>query len=152
MLIASRVLADDEMERLWFTPLKEIRSNDKYYLIQFKGRMLIVAFWAMWNQPSRSVLLDLERVKTAVKRKDIRIDILSINIDSDIKQVLRLIDGLRLTFPTFLISREDFRLLGKGTIPFVILFNKDGDIIWSSTGYKENLLKYLLDQIDIEGG
>ncbi|MBN1232249.1 MAG: TlpA family protein disulfide reductase [Candidatus Coatesbacteria bacterium] len=146
-----RLYADD-IENVWFTPLKEIRSNDLFFLAQLRGRLIILVFSASWNEPSKPLLLDLDRISKLCKRKKQRIAIISVVMEKDSRQMLLWVEQNRIEYPSYLIKEKDFEALGQKAVPAVFLFNKDGELIWRTAGYRNSFFRDITNEIEQEFG
>lgn len=97
---------------------------------------LLVNFWALWCEPCKvemRVLKDLYK-----KYKDEGFTILGINQDSpkSVSKVRSYISSQRINFPVALDPNSQYlqRLNGR-SIPYSLLFNRAGEIVYKSVGY-----------------
>tara|TARA_R110002073_G_scaffold145532_1_gene297630 strand:+ start:1438 stop:2520 length:1083 start_codon:yes stop_codon:yes gene_type:complete len=118
----------------------EIISN-----LQFKGKHLLLEFWASWCLPCRETNPELKKVYNEFK--DRKFEILGISIDNNIKNWktaikkdnldwIQVIDSLE-------VSKEKFMLNG---VPYNILLDENGKILKRNLNPKE-LSKLLSKQL-----
>ena len=99
-------------------------------LSQWRGRLLVVNFWATWCPPCVEEMPDLQRVRDAYR--DRGVEVLGIGIDSAAR-VASFRDQHRLTLPLLVagVGGSDLnRALGNtgGALPFTVLMDRDGRI------------------------
>jgi peroxiredoxin len=106
--------------------LKSI-SGKNLKLSEFRGRVILVNFWATWCKPCKEELPYFNRLYT--KYRDLGLEILGINIDKDSLQASGMSQALNLTFPILLdppgqvSSRYKIR-----SMPTTFVIGKDGTI------------------------
>lgn len=129
--------------------LKNVQGKNTS-LSDFKGRFVLLDFWASWYKPSRNNNKNMVKVYQAYKNKDL--EIVSVSLDTNQKLWLDAIEKDGLTW-NHLIDTDgwhgkvvtQFEVKG---IPFNILLDKQGKIIAINTRGDELLdrLEYLLNQ------
>jgi len=145
------VFADTKVkniDNIWFSFLVELRKQKEFYLIQLRGHKILVLLWNPQNAISQTVLLDIQRVYSAIKRSKKTIYILSITSYQKRKKALQIINKLCISYPCFLIKDKDMELLRIRFTPTILLFNSTGYCVWNSTGSKKNLFQQILKKID----
>jgi len=109
---------------------KDVADKD-VSLASFKGKLVLVEFWASWCSPCRAENPNL--VKQYNTYKDKGFEILSVSLDSDKKSWLAAIekDGLPWTHVSDLKgwNNEVGRLYGVRAVPASFLVGKDGKIV-----------------------
>ena len=110
-------------------------------LLKPNGKPLLINFWATWCGPCREEFPDL--VKIGMDNKD-KIDLITISLDevSEIKgDVPEFLAQMRSESPAYLLKTPDqdaaIELVSKdwqGGLPFTILFNAEGETIYSKQG------------------
>ena len=110
---------------------KQIELSELYN----KGPLL-VSFWALWCEPCK---VEMRVLKDVYKKyKDRGFTILSINQDSpkSVSKVRAYISSQRINFPVALDPNSQFlQKLNGQSIPYSLLFNKEGEIVYKSVGY-----------------
>jgi thiol-disulfide isomerase/thioredoxin len=97
---------------------------------------LLVNFWALWCEPCK---VEMRVLKNLYKKyKDEGFTILGINQDSpkSVSKVRSYISSQRINFPVALDPNSQYlqRLNGR-SIPYSLLFNRAGEIVYKSVGY-----------------
>ena len=110
-------------------------------LLKPNGRPLLINFWATWCGPCREEFPDLVKIGTDYKDK---IDLITVSLDelSEINgAVPEFLAEMRSESPAYLLKTPDadaaINLVSKdwqGGLPFTILFNAQGETIYSKQG------------------
>jgi len=112
-----------------------------------KGNFLIINFWATWCAPCRKEMPLLNNYH--LTKNENHPDVLGIAIDES-DQVQSFVAELGIDFPILVGQSEAYNLmesLGNSilTLPYTILVNKDGMIVWSkNTEIKAEDLEQIL--------
>lgn len=103
----------------------------------YRGRTLIINFWATWCEPCRSEMPSLERLSRMADAR--RVAVLGVSVDSDLNLAREFILQNRLTFPNF--SDPEMRaartLLGIQVFPATFLVLPDGRLAARVTGARD---------------
>lgn len=105
-------------------------------LAQWRGRLLVVNFWATWCVPCIEEMPDLQRVRDEYVARDV--EVLGIGIDSAAK-IRDFRDKMRITFPLLVAGAggsELSRQLGNtaGALPYTVLVTRDGALVQRRLG------------------
>ncbi|HEY5885564.1 MAG TPA: redoxin family protein [Pyrinomonadaceae bacterium] len=110
-------------------------------LLKPNGRPLLINFWATWCEPCREEFPDL--VKIGADHKD-KIDLITVSLDelSEINgDVPEFLAQMKFESAAYLLKTPDesaaIELVSKdwqGALPFTILFNAQGETIYSKQG------------------
>lgn len=115
--------------------LKGINSEPNKF-IDFKGKPLIINFWASWCGPCRAEMGSLERLGQRYSGKDF--NLIGISIDDDGDAAAAFVEKLKISFKNFLDSHVFLEnMLGANTIPMTILVDPDGRILMKVRGFRE---------------
>lgn len=119
------------------------------------GKPLLVNFWATWCDPCREEFPDLVKIENDYRGK---LDVITVSLDevSDINtEVPKFLSGMKAETVNYLLASEDeSALIGSitkewsGGLPFTILFNEKGEIIYFKQGkFKTDILKSEIDKL-----
>jgi len=121
---------------------KEVSFSD------YKGKVVLVNFWATWCPPCLAEMPDLNKLYTDYKGKGLQI--LGLTISSRAKDIPKKVKQSGVTYPILLDAEPvAAKFGGFGAIPQTFIIDKKGKIVHSITGarsYKafEKLIKPLL--------
>lgn len=94
-------------------------------------RPLLVSLWAVWCQPCRRELPELQRTF----HSDAGVDVLAINVGDDPRRIIQYLTEMSLDLPVAIDHVGDLlTALDVGTVPATVLFDTDGTIMWSHLG------------------
>lgn len=100
-----------------------------------EDQVTIVSFWATWCKPCQNeleALLDLEDEWSG------RVRVVAVPIDDSraVAKVKSLVRGKRWPYEVVLDQNRDFyKALNLTAIPYVMVVNPEGKIVWSHSGY-----------------
>jgi thiol-disulfide isomerase/thioredoxin len=117
-------------------------------LLKPNGKPLLINFWATWCGPCREEFPDLVKIGTDYKDK---IDLITVSLDEPAEingDVPEFLAQMRSESPAYLLKTQDqdaaINLVSKdwqGALPFTILFNAQGETIYSKQGkFKTDVL------------
>jgi cytochrome c biogenesis protein CcmG/thiol:disulfide interchange protein DsbE len=94
-------------------------------------RPVLVSLWAVWCQPCRRELPELQRIHDS----GAAVDVLAVNVGDDPERITSYLDEMDLALPVVVDPVGDLlTALDIGTVPATILFGADGSILWSHLG------------------
>ncbi len=95
------------------------------------GRPLLVSLWAVWCQPCRRELPELQKIADA----DQGVDVLAVNVGDDPQRITAYMDEMQLDLPVAIDPVGNLlTALDVSTVPATVLFGSDGAIVWSHLG------------------
>jgi peroxiredoxin len=123
--------------------LKDVDSGEKVRLMDLRGKVVLLDFWATWCGPCRRELPTVEKLHRELKDKGLVV--LTINDESPAK-ARSFVHGKKYTFPVLDDSkREVHARYHVHAIPTLVVFDKKGKMVSYSTGTKgEESLRRLL--------
>jgi peroxiredoxin len=108
----------------------------KIQLKEFRGKLVLLNFFATWCGPCREEMPGMERLFRA--HHDKGFVVLAVNLQESAKTVRPFVQQLKLSFPTVLdgegsVSRE----YGVRALPVSFLIGRDGNILWRAIGGRD---------------
>ncbi|MBT3054365.1 MAG: TlpA family protein disulfide reductase [Candidatus Thiodiazotropha sp. (ex Codakia orbicularis)] len=107
-----------------------------HQLLDYRGRVLIVNFWASWCVPCRRELPSMNRAWTALRPKGIAM--LAINLGDDAEAVKEFLYDFPIDFPVLLDHRgrisQRWQVRG---LPTTLVLNQRGEIVYRAVGERE---------------
>ncbi|HXE35197.1 MAG TPA: TlpA disulfide reductase family protein [Verrucomicrobiae bacterium] len=108
-------------------------------LQSFRGKPLLLDFWASWCVPCREALPDLERLYQENKEKGLVL----LSLDQD--EVPQKADDFwiqqKMPWPNYHIEQESLDRLPSHGIPFLVLIDSSGKVVFSHAGLDEKELR-----------
>jgi thiol-disulfide isomerase/thioredoxin len=115
---------------LVLTSLEDDRQVD---IASFRGRPVLVTFWASWCGPCRVELTHLQQLHRELG--DDRFALLAVNVDATTVAARRFLDVTKLEIPVYRVSQTDLVKLGVRSIPTNILLDPEGRAVRLYEGY-----------------
>ena len=112
---------------LWNTTLSD-QKGKSYALAQFKGKPMILNFWATWCEPCRDEMPEISELATAHPE----IAVLGVAID-EAAAVHEFVESTPVSYPLLIAESEGMPLaeaLGnnKGVLPYTVIVSAKGEI------------------------
>lgn len=130
--------------------LKDLEGK-KVSLTDFKGKVILLNFWATWCAPCKAEMPSLENLYSNLKSKGLVV--IGVAVDNSEKTVSSFIKEKGITFPILLdkgkeVSFDDYGVIG---LPVTFLIDKKGIIVdkvfgerqWDSVEIKEKIKRLL---------
>ena len=113
-------------------------------------RVVLIDYWALWCAPCLNKMSHLERFQKEFSSKGLKV--VAVNIDSE-RSISKVKSYIRSKGYSMLIafdsSKENFRLVNGVSIPYTILVNTDGKILYRHSGYVPGDEKILREKIQM---
>jgi peroxiredoxin len=102
-------------------------------LSDYRGKVVLVNFWATWCEPCLEELPSIERLRKAVGRHDLVI--LAVQMDASARTARDTADKLGLRFP-LLLDRDSSvsKAWGVRIVPTTFLFDRSGEVAFRHEG------------------
>ncbi|HYV92493.1 MAG TPA: TlpA disulfide reductase family protein [Chitinophagales bacterium] len=113
------------------------------------GKIIIMDFWATWCVPCKKELTNIMNVY-AEWQKNYNVELVAVSIDDsrNTTKVKPTVDGSSWPYQVLLDPNSDLkRILGFQNVPYVLVTDKDGNIVYQHTGYVEGDEFELEDQL-----
>lgn len=112
-------------------------KGDESALSKYRGKVVLINFWATWCGPCRAEMPSMEALYQTYARKDFEILAISIDMVED-APIQEFIDGLSLTFPVLLDKELKVNNLYQvRVVPTSILVDRKGIISHRLLGAKD---------------
>lgn len=119
---------------------------------EFRGRPVLLTFWASWCGPCRVELPELSKLYGELAGRGFVV--LTVNVDQNPMSGRRFLDGLGLRLPVYRLNPRDTRGLGIDSLPANILLNPDGRFVQAYKGYTpamvDDVRRMVLEMTDSE--
>jgi thiol-disulfide isomerase/thioredoxin len=131
---------------------KDFVLNDtggkKHALSQYKGKWVIVNYWATWCPPCLEEVPDLVALYDSRKNKDVML--LGIAFDyQDVKEVADYVDDMLMSYPIVLGDDDVIRQIGSADVmPTTFIYNPRGELVKIKRGL---ITKAYLEDIIAKG-
>ena len=132
--------------------LSDIKGSRRQ-LTQFKGKVVVVNFWATWCVPCQGEMPEFTKVYAAYRDRGVEFLGAANEPRSSRPKVEEFMRKLEIQFPVWLEASElDLAAFGVGTgLPGTVIVDKDGRIAARVVGVTEGTqLRELLDRILVE--
>jgi len=117
--------------------LKDI-DGDALDLADYKGKVVLLDFWATWCRPCRSEIPGLVDLQNRYRDKGLQI--IGVSVDESAKPVRRFREEYRMNYPVALCDRKVRQLYGGlSGIPTTLLIGRDGRVYSKVVGAPADL-------------
>jgi cytochrome c biogenesis protein CcmG/thiol:disulfide interchange protein DsbE len=107
--------------------LKDIHGR-LFKLTDYKGKVVLVNFWATWCQPCRTEIPDLIRKQRAYRDKGLQIVGVTYPPEK-ISEVRRFVRKLRMNYPVAMGTKADKSFFTSSeTLPMTVIIDRDGSV------------------------
>jgi thiol-disulfide isomerase/thioredoxin len=117
------------VNQLFTTSLSDV-SGQSHPLAQWRGKTLVVNFWATWCHPCVEEIPELSALQNTVAQKNIQI--IGIGIDSA-SNIAAFSKERKISYPLYIGDTKGVELAKEfgnqaGGLPFTVLIDKDGHV------------------------
>jgi peroxiredoxin len=129
----------------------ESLDGRKFSLADYRGKTLVVSFWASWCGPCRIEMPLLAAFYQQTHSSHADFEMLAISIDSDRDAAANAAKTLRIPFPVVL--DPDNRVsdsYGVDSIPMMFIIDRTGKVTHSHVGFEPGLDMVLAEQVGIK--
>ena len=126
----------------------ESLEGDSISLGSFKGKIVLLNFWATWCGPCREEIPSMQELYEAYQ--DRGLEIIAVNLMEDKKSVQKFADSFGMTFPILLDADGRVgRIYGARAIPTTYLIDAEGYILGGMSGTRNWYAPEVIELIDI---
>ncbi len=121
--------------------LKDLMGKNKNVAEYSKsGKIVIVNFWATWCTPCKKELNNIHETLYETWQNEYDVVLVAVSVD-DSRNVLKVkpyVAGQGWEYEILLdVNRDLLRALNGQNVPYTIVLDKKGEIVWSHNGYIE---------------
>lgn len=125
--------------------LKDIDGN-KVRLSDYKGKVVLLEFWATWCPPCKLAIPDLNDLHEKYTGEDFAL--LSISVDDSLDTLKSFVEEYEVKFPVLVNDEHVERLYGVINIPATFIIDREGKIESKHLGYVPGTAEMLSKEIE----
>jgi len=132
--------------------LKDLAGTDAN-LGQFKGRFVVLNFWATWCVPCKTEMPYLTAIQNDYAALGVQVIGATADEAAESAKVLKFVKETKMNFPVWLgATTTDMERFGVGRVlPATVIINREGKIVWREVGIiKPAVLRKELDRLIAE--
>jgi len=134
--------------------LKDLTGGQQS-LAGYRGRVVVLNFWATWCEPCKKEMPDLALIQNEYAALGVQVIGAAGDSAEDSAKVLKFIREFKVNFPVWIgASTDDMERFGVGTVlPATVIVDREGKIVWREVGIvnaaqlKAELEKLLLPKV-----
>jgi peroxiredoxin len=105
-------------------------------LADFRGRVVLLNFWATWCPPCREEMPSMERLYQRYRERGFTI--LALSVDRNVAAIPGFVDGFRLTFPIGLDPESTVATLYRvRALPTTVVIDRAGQVVAGAAGARD---------------
>ena len=109
-------------------------AGKKHVLSQYKGKWVIVNYWATWCPPCLEEVPDLVALYDSRKNKDIMLLGVVFDFEST-KEVAKYVDDMLMSYPIVLGDDDVIKQIGSAEVlPTTFIYNPNGELVKTKRG------------------
>lgn len=137
LAFSANALAQDKLPSIELSNTKGEKVNVAEY--GKKEKMVILSFWATWCVPCRKELDNIADVYADWKEKyDLELVAVSVDDQRTVSRVAAYAQGKGWDYEVLLDTKEDLkRALNGLEVPYTVIVNPKGEIVYKHSGYVE---------------
>ena len=123
-------------------------SGNQIRISDYRGKVVILSFWASWCGPCKKELPVLAGVVKRVGPDQLQV--IAVNFQDELKPFKYVVDVLK-DYPITILRDQNSRTSKKYkvvAIPRMIIIGRDGKVAADHTGYGESMIPELVEQLN----
>lgn len=121
-------------------------GGDNLRLEEYRGKVVLINFWATWCGPCRQEMPILDRIRQ--RYQGAGFEVLGVNVEGKDPKARKIAKKLGVSFPLLFDDSQkvsaDYDLQG---MPFSVLIDRTGQVRYIHTGYKPGDEKSYIDHL-----
>lgn len=125
------------------------QNKNKVHVSDYRGKIVVVSFWASWCGACLLELPVLEKLQRRVGDDQLRVIAVSTDTDTvEYRKMIKRMKDYQLTFTADFRSAIVARNYNVQMLPYMILIDRAGHVAHTHSGYGESMLPKLVDEIN----
>lgn len=117
-------------------------------LKELNGKVVLLSFWATWCKPCVEEMGEYQKIYDEFKDKGFTLLAIATDDQKSVNKVKPLVRSKKFTFPVLIDSNSDAaRKYYAQSIPYTVLINAKGEVIYNHLGYKKGDEKKLREKL-----
>lgn len=137
LLAAASLGAEEQASRFPNLQLEALDGQSQVELASFRGRPVLLTFWASWCGPCRTELPELERLYGEMMGHGLVV--LTVSVDRTVAAAERFMQRTGLRLPVYRLGLDELRKLGLQSIPTSVLLDGEGRTVQIYAGYSPKM-------------
>jgi peroxiredoxin len=115
-------------------------------LSEYRGRVVLLGFWASWCGDCRAALRELEDVRT--RYEGAGFELMTVSLDGDDRQARKVAESLDLGFPVLMDAGGTVgEMYEVDAMPYVAMIDRDGIVRAEFEGYRRGDVDAWIEQV-----
>jgi thiol-disulfide isomerase/thioredoxin len=124
-------------------------GHDRFYLNQYHGKVVVLAFWSTWCTVCKSELVELKAFAAAPEYKNLVVVAAVCNDPENIDDVKKITQSLAIDYPVLLDKKAKvYTKLGMSAVPTTVVIDQNERISFTRQGYDSNIIKQIKTSIE----
>ena len=116
--------------------LRDMRNQTRSITVLMEGKITLLNFWATYCVPCRKEMKQLNRIHKTYAENGVQVIGISIDDPRTVGRVKSLVRSQKLQYPILLDTEQKlYKNFNTTAMPFSVLVNTQGKILWEHTGY-----------------
>ncbi|MCF7807954.1 MAG: TlpA family protein disulfide reductase [Candidatus Marinimicrobia bacterium] len=116
--------------------LKDLKNTSQSTQELTQGKITLINFWATYCVPCRKEMKHLNRIDQSYQKQGVQVIGVAIDDSRTVGRVKSLVRSQKLQYLILLDTEQTFyKNFSTNAMPFSILVDAEGSIIWEHTGY-----------------